>query len=232
MLTSQEQEVLKYISRKTVLNYDSLQHVFLKYYSKLSVEELNSALDSLYEKGYITCDSEGNYRISDTYQQTKSDKLVGIDNKTNIFEMKHLKTFEHFHIGPSCPECHSENVECMTNGRCECITCGNVFSQEEEFDPDFAEEEEMGEEEMEAPALTSYEESDYDEASQTIQTIIDNAKQSDIELADQLQSIADESDSLEDFMQRAEIAIAEIKGIDNEEAIAVLNSLQMTDDNI
>lgn len=145
--------------------------------------------------------------------------------------MLHIKTFERFNSmtsGPICPVCKSENVDCDLENNCECMTCCHEFV--DPYNHLEEDEEDLIEEEPVAPHLTSYEESDYESSSEKIQKIIIRAMETDEELGDQLQFEADQSDSFEDFVKRAVAAIQDVKGVDRDEAIAILNSLQIETD--
>jgi hypothetical protein len=211
-------------------------------------------------------------------------------NRFNLF-MKFLKTFENFDESalPCCPTCSSDNISSV-NGSCECIDCGEAWSDGETFDEpvmgddaenmlpgesvegepipahdpnmlddsddiadaqddemlapvmddeeelprrrvgsfaDFSQEDEeiMDDHLDDVPALSDDEEDQYFEESDVLANIVQKAKEMDVELGDQLEYLANEVDDLTEFKAQAVAAIQDVKGIDREEAEAILSSL-------
>lgn len=199
----------------------------------ISKEELYKALDELTNLGYIDLNSAGEYWVTDLWKNlSQSDKLLKINKKTGIFEMKHIKTFESFdpdYATTCCPVCHSDNVDIFGNGECECIDCGEVFSDEPVYDDEpestLSHETMVMDEEEEVPALNDDEKKAYDDATAMMNKIVANAAALNPLLADQLKYESEQVDSLEEFSKRAIATIQDIQGIDRAEAIIVFDKL-------
>jgi hypothetical protein len=88
----------------------------------------------------------------------------------------------------------------------------------------FTEEEEMMDD-SDVPSLSDDEVSNYQDDSAKIETMLAKAAQMDEELADQLEFVAGESDDLSDFILKAKAAIQDVKGVSEEEAAAIVNTL-------